>query len=187
MRCHYLLEEYADVIPVARALIREEKINAELVREARFKIAKSFLAQDRFALAVEEFRQVATEVSSLEGAESKYRVAELQFIRKEYEDAENVIFEFIDMNTPHQYWMAKAFILLSDLYLVKGDEFQAVQTLQSIIDYYEATDDGILDFARRKKSDILRAQEAEQGESTEERLEIEMEGSDDEPGNNTEE
>lgn len=172
MRCHYLLEEYADAIDAARAVLRIENIPAELAREARFKIAKSFYAQDRFALALEEFRKVAVEVSSEEGAESKYRVAEILYIRKAYQEAEDVIFEFIDLNTPHQYWMGKSFILLADLYLIKEDEFQAVQTLQSIIDYYEDTQDGILDLAVRKKAEILKRQQ-KGTEEPEEELEIE--------------
>ena len=175
MRCYYLLEEYGDAIDAARAVLRDDKISGELIREARYDIAKSFYAQDRFALALDEYRKVAVEVSSVEGAESKYRVAEILYIRKEYQEAENVIFEFIDLNTPHQYWMAKSFLMLSDIYLVKDDGFQAIETLQSIIDYYEETDDGILDLARRKKAEILKSQEAQEGEEPEEELEIEME------------
>ena len=177
MRCYYNLEEWGDCIDAARAVLREEKLSDELVRESRFKIAKSFYAQDRFALALDEFRQVAVEVSSEEGAESKYRVAECLFIRNGYQEAEEVVFEFIDMNTPHEFWMAKSFILLADIYLVKDDDFQAVQTLQSIIDYYEETDDGILDLAVRKKAEILkRVQDGQEGEQPEEEMEIEFEG-----------
>ncbi len=174
MRCYYQLEEFGDAIDASRAVLREEKISDEVIREANFIIAKSFYAQDRFALALDDFRKVATEVSSQEGAESKYRVAEIQFIRKDYENAEKTIFEFIDLNTPHDFWMAKSFILLADLYLVKEDDFQAVQTLTSIIDYYEETDDGILDLARRKKVEILKRQNV-QDAPEEERLEVEME------------
>ena len=151
-------------------MFREDKISEELIREARYDIAKSFYAQDRFALALDEFRGVAGEVSSLNGAESKYRVAEILYIRKEYKEAGDVIFEFIDMNTPHEYWMAKSFILLADIYLAEEDEFQAVETLQSIIDYYEKTDDGLLDLARRKKAEILKKKEAGEGEEVEEEL-----------------
>ncbi len=176
MRCFYLLEEYGNVIDAAKKVLREDKISDELIRESRYKIAKSFYAQDRFALALEEFRQVAGEVSSLEGAESKYRVAECLYIRKGYDEAEETIFDFIELNTPHQFWMAKSFILLSDLYLAKEDDFQAVQTLQSIIDYYEETDDGILDLAMRKKAEILKRQKAQEGEEPEEELEIEVDG-----------
>jgi TolA-binding protein len=178
MRCYYELEDHSFVIEAARSVLMDEKLSEEIEREARFKTAKSYYALDRFALARDEFALVAREVKSLEGAESKYRVAELLFIRKEYEQAADVIFEFIDMNTPHQYWMAKAFIILADIYVLWDDEFQAVQTLQSIIDYYENTTDGIVDLATRKKMEITRKemeQEQEKG-VMEDTLEIEITG-----------
>ncbi len=175
MRCYYLLEEYADAIDAARAVLSDQKIAGELIREAHFRIAKSFLMQDRFALALEEFRIVAGEVKTEEGAESKYRVAELLYIRKEYDEAREVIFDFAEQNTPHQYWMAKAFILLADIYMIGNDSFQALPTLQSVIDYYEVTDDGILDLARRKKADIIQRESQQQEVPREEAIELEME------------
>lgn len=174
MRCYYLLEEYSNTIDAARQVLIDEKVSEELSREAHFKIAKSFYEEGRFALALEEFKIIAAEVKSPEGAESKYRTAELLFIRKQYHEAENEIFDFIEMNTPHQYWMAKAFILLADLYLEKDDRFQAVQTLQSIIDYYEDTSDGIIDLAMRKKAEIQKMEEPGQEEPAGEDIEIKI-------------
>jgi len=174
MRCYFVLEEYQNTIDAARQVLTDEKIPEELAREAHFKIAKSYYGQDRFALALEEFKNVATEVKSPEGAESKYRVAELYYVRKEYQQAEDVIFNFIDLNTPHQYWMAKAFIVLADIYIQKGDNFQAIQTLQSVIDYYEVSDDGILDLARRKKAELEEKEKAGEKETEGEDLEIKL-------------
>ena len=76
-----------------------------------------------------------------------------------FEDAENIIYEFIDQNTPHQYWMARMFILLADISLEKGDEFQARATLQSLKDYYQVNDDGILDEVNAKLDQINRDSE----------------------------
>jgi len=65
-------------------------------------------------------------------------------------EAEKVITEFIDKNTPHQFWMARMFLLLSDISLKKGDLLQARATLQSLKDYYTISDDGILDEVKTK-------------------------------------
>ncbi|KPK86728.1 MAG: hypothetical protein AMS27_04300, partial [Bacteroides sp. SM23_62_1] len=174
MRCYYWLEEYSNAVDAGRQVLMDEKVSEELAREAHFKIAKSFYEEGRFALALDEFKIIAEEVRSPEGAESKYRTAELLYIRKQYQEAEDEIFNFIDMNTPHQYWMAKAFILLADLYLEKEDRFQAVQTLQSIIEYYENTSDGIIDLAMRKKAEIQQMEESEQEEPGGEDMDIEI-------------
>ena len=154
MRCCVILDEFEKTIDAAREVLADDKLPKELQREAHYNIATAFYELGRFALAQEEYMEVAKEVKSKEGAEAKYRVAEIWYIRKEYAQAADVIFEFIDLNTPHQYWMAKSFLLLSDVYLAQGDEFQAGATLQSIIDYYEESGDGILDLAKRKKTDI---------------------------------
>jgi tetratricopeptide (TPR) repeat protein len=174
MRCYYNLEEFQNTIDAAKEVLTDEKIPEELAREAHFKIAKSYYGLDRFALALEEFKKVATEVKSPEGAESKYRVAELYYVRKEYQQAEDGIFNFIDMNTPHQYWMAKAFIVLADVYIQKGDNFQAIQTLQSVIDYYEVTDDGILELAKSKKAALEEKEKAGEQKSEGEDLELQI-------------
>ena len=39
--------------------------------------------------------------------------------------------------TPHQYWMARAMIVLSDTYKAKGDEFQSKQYLESLKNNYK--------------------------------------------------
>jgi len=97
------------------------------------------------------------------------------YVRKQYEEAKEVIFDFVELNTPHQYWMAKSFILLADIYMIGNDSFQALATLESIIDYYEETNDGILDLARRKKADIIKLEEPPEEKGAEEAIEIEME------------
>lgn len=132
------------------------KINAtggmpeELVREATFMSAKAHYSLNEFDEALKEFRKIATEVSSAEGAESKYRVAELLYKKNLSDEAEKIINEFINQNTPHQYWMAKMFLLLADISISKGDTLQARATLQSLKEYYAVKDDGILDEVNEK-------------------------------------
>ena len=45
--------------------------------------------------------------------------------------------------TPHQYWMARALIVLSDTYQAKGDEFQARQYLESLRNNYQGDEEDI--------------------------------------------
>jgi len=139
-----------------KTIIAAGKINSypnipqELVREATFMNAKANYSLNNFDEALKEFRKLATEVTSIEGAESKYRVAELLNKKDMTAEAEKVITEFIDKNTPHQFWMARMFLLLSDISLKKGDLLQARATLQSLKDYYTISDDGILDEVKTK-------------------------------------
>ncbi|MGW8316820.1 MAG: tetratricopeptide repeat protein, partial [Bacteroidales bacterium] len=75
---------------------------------------------------------------------------EILYNRGEYKKAEEEVYDFIEMNTPHQYWMGMAFLTLSDIYIAMGDEFSAINSLQSLIDYYTIPDDGIIANARQR-------------------------------------
>ena len=49
--------------------------------------------------------------------------------------------EAIVDNPGSDYWLAKSFILWADIFHSRGNDVQARQTLQSIIDNYEVLDD----------------------------------------------
>ena len=116
--------------------------------------AKANYSLNNFDDALTDFKKVATEVTSSEGAEAKYRVAELLNKKDKPSEAEKVITEFIDQKTPHQYWMARVFLLLADISIKKGDSLQARATLQSLKDYYSVDNDGVLDEAKAKLSSL---------------------------------
>ncbi|MBN2275298.1 MAG: tetratricopeptide repeat protein [Bacteroidales bacterium] len=175
LRCHYSLEEYQPVVETANKILLTEKLPADLERETRFKKAKSLLSLDRSMLALNEFTTVAKDVKSAEGAESKFRAAEIYFLREEYGTAEKEIIDFSEKTTPHQYWMARSFILWADIFVHRGNDFQALQTLQSIIDYYENNDDGILEMARKKHKNLTEKQALpEKTDDQQQDLEIEV-------------
>lgn len=174
MRTNYLLGNFDATVEAANELLLTEKISSEMEREARYKIAKSYLALNQREDALDEFRRVATEVTSKEGAEAKYRVVEILHEKGDYEKAEEEIFEFIDQNTPHQYWMAKSFLTLADIYIHEEDYFQAGHTLQSIIDYYESQDDGIITAAKAKKEMVMQHEEEINEMPDQEEIEIDI-------------
>lgn len=154
MRCNFKLNDYPASVTSAKALLASEKLPDEVTREARFVLAKSYLETQDIPAATTELKFVSKDLKSAEGAECKYRLAKLYYDQDKRDLAEKEIFDFIKKNTPYQYWLGKSFILLSDIYLDKKDEFQATQTLQSLIDYYEIPDDGIKAEAKEKKDQI---------------------------------
>ena len=159
MRSAYNMGDAEKTISSSERLMEYDMVTEELAREASFMSAKSNFTLGNYDRALTDFRRVAVEVTSSEGAESKYRVAQILFMKGNFEDAENIIYEFIDQNTPHQYWMARMFLLLADISIEKGDEFQARATLQSLKDYYQVNDDGILDEVNAKLDQINRDSE----------------------------
>jgi TolA-binding protein len=143
-----------NTIDAANKIAAIPYVPEELLRDAIFTRAKAYYSIDRFNEAIVDFRKVATEVVSIVGAESKYRVAELLNRQGQTAEAERIASEFIDQNTPHQYWMARAFLLIADISLKKGDKLQARATLNSLNNYYRIDNDGILDEVKAKLSTL---------------------------------
>jgi len=150
LRSAYQLGDARKTISAVDKINNTANIPEELLREAVFMKAKANYSLNYFDEALRDFRRIASEVVSSEGAESKYRVAEILYKSDKADEAEKTIQEFIDLKSPHQYWMAKVFLLLSDISVKKGDTLQARVTLESLREYYTVKDDGILDEVRTK-------------------------------------
>ena len=150
LRSAYQAGDAQKTIRVADNIDNAVNIPEEFLRESRFMRAKANYSLNNFNEALEDFRRVGTEVTSVEGAESRYRVAELLYKRDNTEESEKVVLDFVERNTPHQYWMARMFLLLADISIKKGDNLQAKATLQSLRDNYSIENDGILDEVKAK-------------------------------------
>lgn len=156
LRSAYQSGDATRTISASERIGNTRDIPDELRREATFMKGKAHYSLNEYDTALEEFRKVANEVSSAEGAESKYRVAELLYRKGDIAESERVVTQFIDQNSPHQFWMAKIFLLLSDISISKGDLLQARATLQSLKEYYTIKDDGIIDEVNAKLSSLDR-------------------------------
>jgi len=154
LRSAYQAGDATKTIIAAAKINNSGNIPEELKREATFMSAKANYSLNNFDDALSDFRKVAVEVTSIEGAESRFRVAELLNKKEMTAESEKVISEFIEQNTPHQYWMARMFLLLADISLKKGDTLQARATLQTLKDYYSIDDDGILDEVNAKLANL---------------------------------
>jgi TolA-binding protein len=154
LKSAYQAGDAQKTIIAAGKINSSQNIPQELTREATFMSAKANYSLNNFDDALRDFRKAGTEVTSIEGAESKYRVAELLYKKDKSAEAEKVITEFIDQKSPHQFWMARVFLLLADISIKKGDSLQARATLQSLKDYYTIDNDGILDEVKAKMSSL---------------------------------
>jgi len=150
MRCYYSLQDYKNTIQTAEKVIVSGTVSEETAREAYYKKGFSQYTLGKIEEARTSFGRISSEIKSEMGAESKYYIAEISFKLGEYEKAEKEVFEFIDQNSPHAYWMAKIFLLLADVSVQKNDIFQAKHTLMSLLDYYTVKDDGIIELAQEK-------------------------------------
>ncbi|HZL09925.1 MAG TPA: tetratricopeptide repeat protein [Prolixibacteraceae bacterium] len=175
MRCQFSLANYQACIEAANQVLGSGKVSDILKRETNYILALSYYNMGNKDKAFPILSNLSADTNSAEGAESKYLVAKILFERQKLKEAESEIMDFIDENSPHQFWLAKSFLLLSDIYLKNGDEFQAKHTLKSIEDNYPEQNDGILD-ATRQKLQLIETGEATQTINQSKPLEIDITG-----------
>jgi tetratricopeptide (TPR) repeat protein len=120
----------------ARKLVEADKANEDLRQEARLIIARGHFRRGEEKQAMEEFNRLK-KVNSEVGAESRFYIAQIHHNSGDYKKCEKAVFDLVDEMPSYDYWLAKAFILLSENYLKLGNIFQARRTLQSVIDNHE--------------------------------------------------
>jgi len=148
--CYVKLKDSTGIVKAAEKLLATEKVPEELIRMATFNLANVYLQTGNLDRALELYKKVAQDVKSAEGAESKYHISEIMYRQGKVDESEKVILDFLDQNSPQQYWLAKSYILWSDIFESRKDVFQATHTLQSIIDNYPEKSDGILEQCQQK-------------------------------------
>lgn len=141
LRCSYFLNDHQTTISIANEIMADARSNEELKSEARYNRAKAYLAVGQSVQATSDLKVLAAETRTVNGAEAKYLLANLYFEQGKLSDAENEVLDFAKKNTPHQFWLARSFVLLSDVYIRQGNDFQAKQYLLSLQKNYTAPDE----------------------------------------------
>jgi tetratricopeptide (TPR) repeat protein len=121
--------------------------------EAHIIAGRFYMNRMKLDSAQQEFAGILRETKNIYGAESKYNLALIQYHKKEYKNAQKTIFDLGEQFSAFEYWVAKAYLLLSDILVKQNDLFQAKATLQSLIDNYEGED--ILKIAKQKMIEVI--------------------------------
>ena len=97
-----------------------------------------------------DFVYLAQDTRNLYGAEAAYRVAQYHYDNNDVPKAEAAANEFIEKGTPHAYWLARNFILLSDIYIAKNDAYMARQYLVQLRNNYPGGNDDIVELIDKR-------------------------------------
>lgn len=174
MNCYFRLEQFMNAINASQKVKKSDKADAALVRDANYIEAKSYYNLGNIDLAIPGFKILSQDTKSEQGAEAKFLLADIYYRQQKTSIAENEVMDYISKGTPYQYWLAKSFLLLSDIYLVKGDEFQAKHTLGSLIQNYSNKTDGILDEAAAKLKAIEAKEQSDDNAAKENSLQMKL-------------
>lgn len=139
----------------AQQVIELEKTDDWLLSKAYLIIARNEFEEGNYAKSKLTFDKVVRLSAYDEGAEAKYYLAFLTFLDDDLVLAEKMIFELADIYSS-DYFIAKAFILLADIYVAQQNIFQSKATLESIIDNHDG--DELVNTARKKWEQIIESE-----------------------------
>ncbi len=124
-----------DVLTYANMLVSQQ-LDAETRAEVLYGRASVLASQGKKSEAMDDYKQLAKDPQSLYGAIAAVELSQIYYDEGKLDSAEKQLNKLIDSGTPHQYWMARGFILLSDVYKKRGDTFQAREYLESLRENY---------------------------------------------------
>jgi TolA-binding protein len=141
LRCSNFLKDYQTTITIVNEIMADPHSNADLKAEALYNRAKAYLALTKNDEAVADLKVLAADTRNSNGAEAKYLLANVYFEQGKMTEAEAEVMDFAKKNTPHQFWLARSFVLLADLYIKQNNDFQAKQYLISLQKNYTVADE----------------------------------------------
>jgi TolA-binding protein len=130
-----------EIILAATAVLTDAKTAPELENEARHYRAKALVNAGQMQHAMADWQVLAKDTRNVYGAEAKYRLAQYLFDAGKTAEAEKEVLNYMEVSTPHTYWLARSFVLLSDVYAKLDRKLEARQYLLSLKQNYQANDD----------------------------------------------
>ena len=140
MRSGFKTQNYEKALDYADKVVKSAKVSNELQAESYLIRGRSAAELGKDSLAIGDLIKTAKMSQNETGAQAHYYLAELYYKRANYPETERTIFELIDRVPSYDYWIAKGFILLAKNYTALQDDFQAKETLKSIIEKCEVPD-----------------------------------------------
>jgi tetratricopeptide (TPR) repeat protein len=158
MESHFNTSQYDSAAVYAQFILDRANVNVAAENKASLYLGKVALAKGLFDAAQDEFLNTLNSARDENGAEAKYLLATIFYLRKDFKQCNETLFSLNNDFSSYESWIGKSFLLLADSYLAQNEMFQAKATLQSLIDNFPS--ESIKQEARQK----LQALEAKRNE-----------------------
>ena len=159
MELLFMSSQYDESYAYASSVLSQEKLDAKIVEEVKLIQAQIDFSRENYDSAITTYTDVA-KYANKRGAEAKFMVAKIRYLKGDYEGCEKMIYELVNQVPSYPKWIGKGFILLADNFLAKEDLFNAKVTLQSVID--NADDAELVQIAKEKLNIIIKTEKESQ-------------------------
>lgn len=137
------LSRYSEVVAVTDKMLASTAASPEELTEIRFNRAWALNGLHRYDESDKEWEALAANTEDLFGSQAAYSLAQSLFDRGKTSQAKKTVNELIDANSPHSYWLARGFILYSDILRSEGNTFEADEYLRSLRSNYPGSEKDI--------------------------------------------
>ncbi len=132
LRSQYQLNKWTEAMENAKELTAAKGSNNDDKTLANMTIGKSYLINKQYDQAIASFKSVVAINKAALAAEARYEIAHCLFELNKLTDAEKAAFEVINKSGSYDFWVAKAYLLLGDVFFRQKDYFNAKATFQSL-------------------------------------------------------
>lgn len=137
------MNRYDTVVGVTEKLLSSTASSPEELSEIHFNHAWALNALHRYDESDKEWDALSSNTDDLYGSQAAYSLAQSLYDRGKTTKAKTRINDFINANPPHSYWLARGFILYSDILRGEGNTFEADEYLRSLKSNYPGKESDI--------------------------------------------
>lgn len=141
-----------EVLEIASQLLSSSSLGEEERREVLLAKAIALQSAGNKTEASDILSELAQRPETLPGAKAAYYYAQELFDSGKRDASLKQVNALIDSNTPHEYWLARGFILLSDIHRAKGNTFEADEYLKSLRENYPGKETDIFQMIETRLS-----------------------------------
>lgn len=157
-QCFFELSQYDSCLKALDQLFKLKQQSQSQELSAKLLAAKAALALGDETKSTDYLLEVINRSQDARSAEAAYLLAELDYKKGSFEKALEALYKFPGRYSQHEFWLGKAFLLISDCFISIDDQPQAIATLQSIIENSE--EQTIVQEAKEKLQKITEVKES---------------------------
>lgn len=141
MRTSYFMNKYQESYDNAVKVAALPSLADFYKNEVSYYKGMSQFKLNNMDKAIKELDYVIKNANNEQAAESKYTLAKMYYLKGNKKQAEKECNDYLDKFPSYEYYMAKTYILLSDIYKDDNKMLQAKATLQGLLDNYSQEDE----------------------------------------------
>lgn len=131
------------VLSVSADIIANAGAAGADINEVKFRRAVALHSTGNSAEALNLWKELSKSMSTLYGTRSAFEIADHYFRQGQLDKAASQAESIIDANPPQPYWLARTFILYSDVLRAQGSDFEADEYLKVLRSNYPGTETDI--------------------------------------------